>query len=303
MTIVFSQEAPSCIPYRHLATRYDAQHGALWCVLDPKPRACFSLEVLAELRRFQRGVERLLDAEEAEREQVRYVILASKTPGVFNLGGDLSLFIECVTEKNREKLREYALACIDVLHPHAIGFRLPITTISLVQGDALGGGLEAALASDVVIAERSAQMGFPEVLFNLFPGMGAYNLLERRLGPAVAQRMMLNGKVYSAEEFQSLGLVDILAEDGRGESALYEYIVRNSGKRIAHEAVLRVRRQMDVLPYDRLVSVADIWVDAAMRLGARELRLMERLARAQEKVSPKSPVPFPRRRTDVSPTA
>jgi DSF synthase len=301
MNVTLPKNIRNSVPYRQLSTRYDSQHAALWCILDPKPRACFSLEVLTELRHFQSGVEQLLDGDDADREQVRYVILASKTPGVFNLGGDLALFIECVREKNRTKLREYALACINVLHPHAIGFRLPITTVSLVQGDALGGGLEAALASDVVIAERSAQMGFPEILFNLFPGMGAYNLLERRLGAAAAQKMILNGKVYTAEEFHALGLVDVLAEDGRGENALYEYIVRNSGKRIAHEAVLRVRRELNTLPYDQLVSVVDIWVASAMRLGTRELRLMDRLARAQDRLSPKEPVPFPRLRTEVSP--
>ena len=55
-------------------------------------------------------------------------------------------------------------------------FDLPFTTISLVQGDALGGGFEAALAGDVVIAEKSAQFGFPEVMFNLFPGNGGIQL-------------------------------------------------------------------------------------------------------------------------------
>ena len=54
-------------------------------------------------------------------------------------------------------------------------FNLPFTTISLVQGDALGGGFEAALCGDIIIAEKQARFGFPEVLFNLFPGMGAYN--------------------------------------------------------------------------------------------------------------------------------
>jgi len=49
---------------------------------------------------------------------------------------------------------------------------LPLTTISLAQGDALGGGFEAALSCSVIIAERRARFGFPEVMFNLFPGMG-----------------------------------------------------------------------------------------------------------------------------------
>jgi len=278
--------------YRHISTRFDEQHRALWCILDPKPRACFTFELLADLRRFQSGLESLAEGTEEERRRVRYVILASKTPRVFNFGGDLSLFSRCVTENDPETLRKYALACIDVLYPHAVGFNLPLTTISLVQGDALGGGFEAALASDVIIAERSAQMGFPEVLFNLFPGMGAYNLLDRRLGMLRAERMILNGKLYRAEELHAEGVVDVLAEDGRGENSLYEHIVRNSGKSNAREAVMRIRRGLRPLLYEQLLSVVDVWVEAAMRVGPQAVRLMDRLVRAQERLPAKGPEPF-----------
>ena len=51
-----------------------------------------------------------------------------------------------------------------------------------MQGECLGGGFEAALSSDVIVAEKSARFGFPEILFNLFPGMGAYSFLERKIG-------------------------------------------------------------------------------------------------------------------------
>ena len=293
MSAVSPYIIPRISPYKQISSRFDSQYGALWCVLDPKPRACFTFEVLDELRRFQQEVERLAaDGGEAGG-RVRYVVLASRSPGVFNYGGDLALFARCVQEKDAATLRKYALACIDVLHRHAVGFRLPVTTISLVQGDALGGGFEAALASDVVIAERQVQMGFPEVMFNLFPGMGAYNLLDRRLGMLRAERMILSGKLYSAEELHAEGVVDLLAENGRGENTLYEYIVRHSGKRNAHEAVLKVRRELRPLPYEKLVSVLDVWVDAAMRIGPREIRLMERLARAQERPAPVEPLRFP----------
>lgn len=266
-----------------MVSRFDEQHGALWCILDPRPRACFTLEVLAEIRRFQRGVETLAEAGDERLCPVRYVILASRTPGVFNFGGDLALFARCIRENDPETLRKYGKACIDVLHPQTAGYNLPITTISLVQGDALGGGFEAALCSDILIAERNTQMGFPEVMFNLFPGMGAYQLLDRRLGAMRAERMLLNGKLYRAEELHAEGVVDILAEPGRGESALYEYIVRNSARGNAREGVLKVRRRMRPVRYDQLLEVLDIWVETAMRVGPREIRLMERILRAQEK--------------------
>jgi len=271
--------------YFQISTRFDEQHGALWCILDPKPRACFTLEVLAEIRRFQCGVERLAEAGGESGCPVRYVILASRTPGVFNFGGDLALFARCIQENDPGSLREYGKACIDVLHPQTTGYNLPITTISLVQGDALGGGFEAALCSDVLIAERNTQMGFPEVMFNLFPGMGAYQLLDRRLGATRAERMLLNGKLYRAEELHAEGIVDILAETGRGENALYEHIVRNSARGNAREGVLKVRRRMRPVRYEQLLEVVDIWVETAMRIGKKEIRLMERLARSQERLT------------------
>ena len=63
-----------------------------------------------------------------------------------------------------------------------------MTTIALLEGDALGGGFESALSCDVVIAEKHVKAGFPEVLFNMFPGMGGLSFLSRRVGRKVVQR-------------------------------------------------------------------------------------------------------------------
>jgi len=164
-------------------------------------------------------------------------------------------------------------------------------------GDALGGGFEAALASDIIVSEKQAQFGFPEVLFNLFPGMGAYNLLQRRIGLRRTERMLLNGKLHRAEELHAEGVVDILAEDGRGENAVYEHIVRQAGKWNAQQAVLQVRRKLRPLLYEELMEVKEIWVDSAMRLGPREIRLMERLANAQARISAFATASIPPPRT------
>jgi DSF synthase len=260
---------PSAGVYRHVSTRYDAAHGALWVFLRPGHRACFSFELLEDLRRFQHGVETLAERSEEERDAVRYVILASSTPGVFNFGGDLSLFSRCVKERDAVTLRKYAVACIDVIYRHIVGYGLPLTTLSLVQGDAL----------------RRALMGFPEVLFNLFPGMGAYNLLQRRIGVLQTEKALLSGKMYRAEELHAKGLVDVLAEDGEGERKVYEFIVRQAGKDRAAAGVHQVRRRLAPVRYEQLLEVADIWVDTALRMGPRELRMMEKLVRAQERVA------------------
>ena len=92
----------------------------------------------------------------------------------------------------------------------------------------MGGGFETALSSDVVIAEKSARLGFPEILFNLFPGMGAYSLLERRVGMRVAEELILSGKMMPAYKLHEMGVVDVLAPNGQGESTVRKWIADNA---------------------------------------------------------------------------
>src|SRR5438874_1463435 len=66
----------------------------------------------------------------------------------------------------------------------------PVVTVSLIQGNCLGGAFECALSSNLMVAERSAKTGLPEVLFNLLPGMGAYSLLARRVAPHFARKII-----------------------------------------------------------------------------------------------------------------
>ena len=105
-------------------------------------------------------------------------------------------------------------------------------TIGLAQGDALGGGFESLLSFNVIIAERGAKFGFPETMFGLFPGMGAYSLVSRRVGAAFAEEMMLTGRIYSAEEMKEIGLVHMVVEPGQGIEAARDYMQRNKRRHV-----------------------------------------------------------------------
>jgi len=279
---------PSIIPphttdYQHIRTRFDDRHGVFWCIMEPKGRPCFSLELLEEFRALEMDLERYAGIANSEDLPLRYFVFASGTPGVFNYGGDLEWFLRCLNARDAAGLRRYSRLCIDVLHSYFMNFNLPITTISLVQGVALGGGFEAALGGDVIIAEKSAQFGFPEVLFNLFPGMGAYNFLSRRIGMAKTERMILGGKTFRAEELLEDGVLDIVAEDGKGENALYDYIGKHSRKKNVYESLYRVRRSVFPVRHEEMMEISELWVDTALRIGPRDIRLMERLIKAQER--------------------
>lgn len=269
-----------------LITRFDSVYGIVWLYMRPAPRPCFTPRLLQEVHAYQEQLEGTGGAFVSGGQycQVRYQVLASRLPGVFNLGGDLQLFSRLIQSRDRDALYRYAKACIDVLYPNAVNYHLPITTISLVQGEALGGGFEAALSSNVLIAERSAKMGLPEVLFNLFPGMGAYSLLARRLDRARAEQMILSGRIYSAEELYDMGVVDVLAEDGAGEEAVYGYIRKHKRMQNTYQAIQKVRQRFNPVTYDELMDITAIWVDAALRLEPKDLRVMERLVKAQDRL-------------------
>ena len=271
-------------PFDQLELTIEAPMGICWAFMRPHARACFSTDLLREIRRLQRGIrgeaERRQDAGEAP---LKYIVFGSRVPGVFNLGGDLGLFGRLIRTADRAGLQQYAELCVDVVYDAAIGLDLPVVTIALVQGDALGGGLEAALACNLIVAEKSAKFGLPEVLFNLFPGMGAYNFLSRRLDVARAERIILSGRVFSADEMLALGVIDLVVEDGFGEEAVRDYVERNLRRHSAQRAVYAARQLLHPVRLTELRTLAELWVDTALRLTDADLRKMSRLAVAQER--------------------
>ncbi len=184
---------------------------------------------------------------------------------MFNLGGDLDLFKQLIGSQDRDGLLRYGKACIDVLYRNYIGHELPMTTISLVQGECLGGGFEAALSSDVIVAERQARFGFPEILFNLFPGMGAYSFLERKIGKRATEELITSGKIYSADDMLALGVVDLVVDQGQGEAEVAGFIRPRSRSRNGMAGLAATRRRVHSSTFEELLDVVQIWVDTALR--------------------------------------
>lgn len=284
--VVSNKSNPLELEYSQLSTRFDSDLGILWTIMKPDRVPCFTQEFLDELLSHNLSIANSGGKIWANGGQhaIRYSIAASGIPGVFNLGGELALFRQLIRSRNRQALMHYAGRCIDVIMPRVNHFNLPLTTISLVQGEALGGGFEAVLTSDIVIAERSSKMGFPEILFNLFPGMGAYSLLARKIGPAQAEKLITNGNIYNAKALHDLGVVDVLVEDGEGENAVYDYVRRQSRYANGYLAVQRARHRFNPVTYQEMMDIATIWVDAALELGEKDLKVMDRFVRSQQKL-------------------
>ncbi|MDQ6618457.1 MAG: crotonase/enoyl-CoA hydratase family protein [Pseudomonadota bacterium] len=281
--------------FPQVATRFDPEYGVLWGLMNPKPRPSFNTQLLTQLRGY---IDSIIDGagyltHRSQQYRVSYAVIGSKVPGVFNLGGDLALFREAIDRQDRTGLLAYGQQCVDNLYPWSRNCDLPLTTISLVQGDALGGGFECALASTVLIAEESSKMGFPEILFNLFPGMGAYSFLLRKVGRRIAEDLISSGAMYTARQLYDMGVVDVLAPDGEGEAALYSFVRKHAKAANGRRGIEQARQAISPVTRDELDRIVGVWADAALRLTDRDLRMMERLVRAQSRSADLDEVPLP----------
>lgn len=261
----------------------EPKYQAIWQYMRPRGRPSFTHGLLRDLNSVGDGVEAAFARSASGHHPARFIVTASRIPGIFNLGGDLGLFLRLIENRDRDGLRHYAHGCARGQFRLHKGFNVPVSMVALVQGDALGGGFEAILAHDVVIAERQAQFGLPEVLFNLFPGMGAYTFLARRLGPVQAERMILSGKIYGAEELFELGIIDRIVEPGEGITAVYDFMADFNRSRHSRQAVLKARKIVNAVTLEELIDIADVWVDTALQLSESDLRRMGHLARAQDR--------------------
>lgn len=261
-----------------ITSRYDTDTRALWMYAHPVGRPCFTPELLADVVAQQQEVELAPGT-------VDFFLNCSSVPGVYNLGGDLDLFRRLVEAGDQQALMRYAQACIRAINNNVSGLHADAVSMAVIQGDALGGGFEAALSCHVVIAERGSKLGFPEMMFNLFPGMGAYSLVARKVGPRIAEDLILNARIMSAEEMHALGLVDHLAEPGTGEQVARDVMRSMSSQLKGFRAFQRAKMHAFIrLTYQELEDVVREWVRGAMKLDRRDLRTMERLVKAQNRL-------------------
>jgi DSF synthase len=260
--------------YRYIRLEWTSELSLLRLRTCVKPIQCYSLAAMAELQQVFADIS-------ANPGLVKHYVMTSDVAGVFNFGGDLSLFVLLIRARDLESLRMYGRRCVDLVWWMETAAQRGIHTTVLVQGDTLGGGLESVMPFHKVIFERGAQAGFPEVLFNLFPGMGAWNFTIRKAGFAVANEMILSGRLYTAEQLQRRSLVDVVVDDGQGEAAIDE-VVRAVHPRLRGTlAALQARGVAAPITYESLMTIVNHWTDVAITLTDRDLRLMERLARAQ----------------------
>jgi enoyl-CoA hydratase/carnithine racemase len=163
------------------------------------------------------------------------VVLSSAAPGAFCVGADL---------KERNGLSDAGFLSQREVFRAAFGAvrGLPVPVVAAVHGFALGGGYELALCCDLIVADRTAVVGLPEVTRGIVPGGGGTPLLPRRVGVGVAADLILTGRHVGAEEAARLGLVDRLVGEGDDGD-----VAREIAGRIAANSPVAVRNARDAV--------------------------------------------------------
>lgn len=267
-------------PFAQNRIEYDPLRQIVWSFMHFPGRPSFNWDFMREAQQIQQNM--AANSQDPAGDPVRFYVLGSDTPGTYCLGGDIETFARLIRDNDEPGMVAYAQHAIDLMFGNvSYRRRCGAISLSLVQGDALGGGFEAALSCDVLVAEEGTKLGLPETIFNLFPGMGAYSFLSRRVGSIQAERMMTNGRVYTAGELFEAGIVDILAPAGAGRKAIENYAAKilQGGPNAWAEAAAELSKR-DVL-YEELRDIVMIWAETALKLRPEDVRKMERLVAAQ----------------------
>jgi len=287
LKLPYQPRAPEDFPdwsFETLDFEYNSETQSVWMFYKASAPPFYSFETLLDMADVRESLKLFYKSDFIQDFPLKYFVMASHKPGVFKLGGDLATFAECIRQKDKDGLTRYAHACIDVISGLTCAFDLPIVTLSLVTGQALGGGLEAALALDFIMAEETARLGVPEVAFNSFPGMGAVSLLSRRLGTAKAETLIASGRVYAAKEMIALGVIDYIAPDDQGVALAMEWMTLGGQERFQRRlALTAARRRFFPVSERELLDITNLWVACCANVSDTDLRHMDRLVAAQKR--------------------
>jgi enoyl-CoA hydratase len=232
--------------------RLEVVDGVATLSIDrPQARNALALQTMGEL-------DEALETVRTER--ARVLVIRGAGDKAFCAGGDL---------KELEHLRSEADAAAMAHQMRAILDRIPqlaIPVIAGLNGDALGGGAELAIACDFRVAAAHARIGFPQISLGLMPAWGASERLASLVGRGRALTILLGGQLMPAAEAQQVGLVEIVVSSSQFDEKLNELATRIAAAPPA--AVAGIKSSVNAIQPHRNPELADTTIDAFARVWA-----------------------------------
>jgi enoyl-CoA hydratase/3-hydroxyacyl-CoA dehydrogenase len=175
---------------------------------------------------------------QAESDPDTKVVILETVGKAFVAGADINFFVDCIKEGRLQDNYDFTAYGQDVLNRIDDSKKL---VIAKMDGLALGGGFELALSTDIIAATPKAVMGFPETGIGIYPGLGGTQRTSRFIGKELAKYLVFTGKLISASEAFSIGLVDYVFEADEIDDRII--ILAKEGKLIPNKG-----KHVDKLP-------------------------------------------------------
>ena len=264
--------------FRGKALRWEWKDGVVELTLDHAPLNEIGRLMLGELEQFVAAFDVLAPITSA-------CIISSARAGGFSAGGDLKeLYAGAVAAPTAERvgtLRKF----LEGIHRtfNAID-AAPFVTFAAVHGLCMGGGLELALVCDMIVADKMARFGFPELRLGFIPGFGGIPRLRRDVGNSFIRDMLFTGRTVKAESAHQAGLVSHLAGEGYALQ-----IARSMAQQVTKfdaEARSKAKKFIKPIPHEELGKEIDLFCEL---FGRPEV--MESLRRFIESDDPMKHLP------------
>jgi enoyl-CoA hydratase/carnithine racemase len=273
--------------FKGKALSWEVRDGVLELMLDHPPANEIGTAMLADLEKFVAGFPSLQN-------ETAVCIISSARKSGFSAGADLrELYHGAVSLPEKEKLlgvRDFLKRIHSVLNTIDAA---PFVTIAAVHGVCFGGGLELALACDMIIADKMARFAFPELRLGLIPGFGGIPRLKRDLGNAFVRDLLFTGRTVNATRTHAIGLVAQLA----GEREALR-IARSTAVQIARfdqAARAAAKKFVKPIPREELQREIEIFCELFTRPAV--------MAALKKFVEDSGPMPYlPWKKTEISPT-
>ena len=202
--------------------------------------------------------ETLVNALPALEERANALIIYSRLGAGFSAGADLRE----TYYRTQQMGKAEAIASVRELleRTHRVMNALdasPLTTLAAVHGVTFGGGLELALTSDLIIADKTARFSFPELRLGLIPGFGGIPRLKRDLGNAIVRDLLLTGRSFNANKAREIGLVAQVVAEGQALP-----VARATARQFAkfdRPAAAAAKRFIKPVPYEELRQEIEIF--------------------------------------------
>lgn len=258
---------------KNINIRIDYQNKILWIEIGSDEELFYSYETICNFHDSLDGIKNAI-----ETEKLTHVFFKSSNKKVWSMGGDLVMFLNCIKDNDVDRLRDYAYKCVKIVCEINNGFRTNAVVVSIIEGNAFGGGLECALSTHYIIAEEHVKFSFPETLFGTFPGMGAFSILTRKIGFFKAQEMINSSQKWGTSEMFNLNLINHIAKTQNAIKEALELKTKN---------IFTRKNQFETicssLKVDELIEIVDIWIHQVMSLDTDKIEFMKKLIDAQKK--------------------